>query len=1134
MTETSYDVFLSYSDADTATVGRLAERLRRSGLRVWPHEPRSADSTDAAALLETALENSRILLLFISQDALGPQFHELERQSLRFRDPLNENRRFIPIRLDNAPIPDLFEQFVSVDWRIEDNEPEYERLLIACRPSERLQDVGVSESSTSIRAMAVPVTATILNYAFSGDGSYAALGGRDTDPDMTDTEHTAPASLLLWDLDKQRVLLQLKGHQSAISSLSLVDSDRHIITGSYDRTIKLWQSDTGDCLRTFVGHEGHVSSLACNRDGSLILSASGDRTLRLWDVRSGACIRVFVGHFDRVNKVTWLRDENRAISCSDDKTLRLWDTSTGQCLREFVGHTNRVWSITVSHTDAWLISGSSDRTIRVWDLETGACLHIIEGHTGGINSLSIDNSGRWLLSSGTPDHTLRLWDTQTWHCVGVLRGHEAWIQDVRWAGASNAYSGDRRGSIHCWDVSALVKLATANPTDARVVATEQIRYTNAKVLLAGESGAGKTGLATVLAGQPWKSSDSTVGAWATQWRVSLSPLGHTDREIWLWDFGGQADQRLIHQLYMEDAALVVLVFDGQKEDAIETLRQWDSDLSRAFRRPFIKLLAAARVDAGGLRVGREQISSFAEEAGFSDRLFETSAKADWDCEELREAIVRSIPWDQIALRSTPRLFARLREEIVLLKDAGRVLIRFNDLREILQFRLSPGDGQFTDDDLRGVIGLLAGPGVVWPLNFGSWILLQPERINAYAQAVIQTLRSDELERGCLSEEQLLEGRLTYTSSMARLDPEEEEFVLLAMHQMLVARGLCLREHTEQGTLLIFPSYYRRERPDLVEHPAVLVSYRFAGFLDEIYAKLVVRLHHSGPFQQDQLWRYAADFRTLTGKKLGLKMTRRSPGVGELDVYYDPTIELGEKIIFSKYVHEHLLSNARDVQRFRHYICPHCGTSVGNREIAMRKLAEGKSDLPCINCDDPAKRVPLWDQLEELFASAGVREQVRDLESRSARVLDNESKDRALVGEVISTVALAGQISREKNVSDHGIDMEIEFKDDDHHATGRLLYLQLKSGDSYLRRRRNDEAEIFSIKSQRHVQYWMEQAFPVFLVIRDSKGVVRWMEVRQYLREASENGTKRVTQIVFDGERFDVMSVRRWRDRLLAR
>ncbi len=42
-----------------------------------------------------------------------------------------------------------------------------------------------------------------------------------------------------------------------------------------------------------------------------------------------------------------------------------------------------------------------------------------------------------------------------------------------------------------------------------------------------------------------------------------------------------------------------------------------------------------------------------------------------------------------------------------------------------------------------------------------------------------------------------------------------------------------------------------------------------------------------------------------------------------------------------------------------------------------------------------------------------------------------------------------------------------------------------------------------------------------------------MEVRDWLKRASDNGKKTVKQIVFEGERFDVMSVRRWRDRVLG-
>jgi hypothetical protein len=52
-----------------------------------------------------------------------------------------------------------------------------------------------------------------------------------------------------------------------------------------------------------------------------------------------------------------------------------------------------------------------------------------------------------------------------------------------------------------------------------------------------------------------------------------------------------------------------------------------------------------------------------------------------------------------------------------------------------------------------------------------------------------------------------------------------------------------------------------------------------------------------------------------------------------------------------------------------------------------------------------------------------------------------------------------------------------------------------------------------------------------LVIRTSDGEIRWMDVSAYLKRESAGG-KSVRQIIFAGERFDVMSVRRWRERVL--
>lgn len=199
-----------------------------------------------------------------------------------------------------------------------------------------------------------------------------------------------------------------------------------------------------------------------------------------------------------------------------------------------------------------------------------------------------------------------------------------------------------------------------------------------------------------------------------------------------------------------------------------------------------------------------------------------------------------------------------------------------------------------------------------------------------------------------------------------------------------------------------------------------------------------------------------------------------------------------------------------------------------------RFRKGKEEPPSIICVRCEQRVPLWDAMEQRFASPEVQQRVRDLQEESAIELRNRSKERALVGEVISTVALADQISQEFNFSDQGIDMGIEFTDDAHEATGAKLYLQLKSGDSYLRERKGDGAEIFTIKDGRHARYWMAQAFPVLLVIRNAEGEVRWMEVRDWLKRASDNGKKPVEQIVFAGGRFDVMSVRRWREKVIAR
>jgi Domain of unknown function (DUF4365) len=150
-------------------------------------------------------------------------------------------------------------------------------------------------------------------------------------------------------------------------------------------------------------------------------------------------------------------------------------------------------------------------------------------------------------------------------------------------------------------------------------------------------------------------------------------------------------------------------------------------------------------------------------------------------------------------------------------------------------------------------------------------------------------------------------------------------------------------------------------------------------------------------------------------------------------------------------------------------------------------------------------------------------QTRDSASASVeteRSIDNESREQILFGEVQTIVGKAGHIFRPVLQSDWGIDGEIEFKDKNGNASGQRLYLQLKSGESYLTRRVTDDNEIFSVKKPRHLEYWALQAYPVMLVIRNSTGRIRWMDMREYVKQHGQSNR----QIIFRGGDFTPESV----------
>jgi len=120
------------------------------------------------------------------------------------------------------------------------------------------------------------------------------------------------------------------------------------------------------------------------------------------------------------------------------------------------------------------------------------------------------------------------------------------------------------------------------------------------------------------------------------------------------------------------------------------------------------------------------------------------------------------------------------------------------------------------------------------LDFGGFILLRPEVLSRYAAAVVRKVRKHPQELGCIREDELLAGDLDY-QDFKRLPREDEAVVLRTLLETFISRAWCLRQPCDSSAMLTFPSYFRRERKEQPSHPSVLVTYRFDGPVDDIYA-----------------------------------------------------------------------------------------------------------------------------------------------------------------------------------------------------------------------------------------------------------------------------------------------------------
>lgn len=1137
----AYDVFLSHNAKDKPKVRRLAERLKAAGVRVWLDEWIIQAGDIIALKVDEGLEQSRVLLLCLSPAALASGWVALERSTAVHRDPANVGRRFIPLLLGDCDLPDTLRRYKVVDFR-EESDGAFAEVLAACRteasavppehpvtpkkgsakkkpkpvkPPEQAEPLAVLERKLTAHA------GFVSSLAVKADGSQIASGSWDK-------------TIKIWDLETGQCRATLEGHSDDINSVAITPDGKRILSASNDQSVRVWDAGSGREVAKLEGHRGGARCVVALRDNARALSGGFDKTLRLWELASGKCLKMIECGTDGGDEVFSSAVNpagTQALSGHRDGRIRLWNLETGQCLATLTGHSSMVSSVQIEPDGRFAVSGSKDKTVKLWDLEAGTCVGTLEGHQAQVLSVAISPDGTLIASMGFTDHTARIWDWKSGACLQVIQNEEYWtpISVAFSPDGSRLVVGTVENTINVYRLTGIPAAQPAEPTR---------RYINAKVVLLGEGTVGKTSLAHRLIEDKYVVRDRTHGMNVWPLNLPLPADATADREALLWDLAGQEDYRLIHRLFLDETALALLLINPQKDDPFAEAGDWlkaldTASLNDGANRRAARLAIFSQVDVGEPKLGKTKLDRFCQQHGFADWLI-TSAKNGRNCSDkenggkpskLKQLIADRIPWDKLPWTATPRLLAELKSALLKMRATTDIrLLRFAELAQRLEQTL-PGE-RFGESDVRTAVSLLANHGLARSLKFGDLVLLQPELLNGYAGAIIRAARAHKDEIGCVREADIYDPKFDFTGVERLKHRPDEELLLRAMVQTFLDHSLCIAEDPPEGRYLVFPSQYRREK-ELPRDPVIFVSYTFSGEWQTVWTTLVVRLWYSHEFEHRELWRNAAEF-AFDGHTLGLKIdNKQGEGTAAISLYFDKEVTDEVKAIFIEYVHRHLSKYACEVTRDRRYICK-CGKPVTDLDAVRERQTAGKTFIICNKCDE---KVPFVDFIEQRLKSDPVARKILAMDETATRELDTQALEQILIGHMMAIAGEANQIFRPVTMFDHGIDGEVEFKDNDGKASGKRIYIQLKSGNSYLRTRKGDGSEVFDVKDDRHLEYWVSQPVDVYLVIRQTdelsgQQVIRWMNVTRYLKKRKD---KKSRQIVFAGEKLDMEAVWKVRD-----
>lgn len=213
-------------------------------------------------------------------------------------------------------------------------------------------------------------------------------------------------SVYVYSVEFGRVIETLVAHEDAVSSMAL--SDSHLLTGSWDSTVKLWQRKPPGLhkipVASFFDHETEVKCVAISADGRLGVSGAIDGVIHIFDIRSAKSVQSVQAHQDSVNQLSFTADNKKLVSCSDDASAKLREVGGSEITS--LSTMGPASCLLADPSGRLVVVGSESGHLSISDFSSGQELHALD-LPSGIRCLAGSKDASSILSGGS-DACLRL------------------------------------------------------------------------------------------------------------------------------------------------------------------------------------------------------------------------------------------------------------------------------------------------------------------------------------------------------------------------------------------------------------------------------------------------------------------------------------------------------------------------------------------------------------------------------------------------------------------------------------------------------------------------------------------------------------------------------------------------------